>query len=77
MTLGVSARVLAGATVSAALVAAAALGVGGLILLAAAGAVVWLGSLYFRKILGGVTGDVLGAANEAVEVLVLGGSLLV
>jgi len=76
MTLGVSARTLAGATASAAALAAAAFGVRGLILLAAAGLAVWLGSLYCRKQLGGVTGDVLGAADEALEVLVLGGSLL-
>ncbi|MFH1594969.1 MAG: adenosylcobinamide-GDP ribazoletransferase [Pseudomonadota bacterium] len=77
MTTGVSARVLAGATVSAAALSAAAFGVRGPILLAAAGLLVWLGSLYCRKTLGGVTGDVLGAANEALEVLVLGGALLV
>ncbi len=73
MTTGVSSRVLAGATVSAAALSAAAFGVRGPILLAAAGLLVWLGSLYCRKTLGGVTGDVLGAANEALEVLVLGG----
>jgi adenosylcobinamide-GDP ribazoletransferase len=76
MTTGVSSRVLAGATVSAAALAFALLGLRGLLLLAAAGALTWLASLYFRHKLGGVTGDVLGAANEAVEVLVLGGGLL-
>jgi adenosylcobinamide-GDP ribazoletransferase len=76
MTAGVSAQVLAGATVSAVVLSFGVFGVRGLALLAAAGAVVWLGSLYFRHKLGGVTGDVLGAANEAVEVLVLGGALL-
>jgi adenosylcobinamide-GDP ribazoletransferase len=76
MTSGLSGRVLAGATVSAALLAAAALGVRGLILLSAAGLAVWLLSRYFRRMLGGVTGDVLGAANELLEVLVLAGTLL-
>jgi cobalamin synthase len=33
-------------------------------------------SRYFKKTLGGVTGDVLGAANEVVEVAVLLGALL-
>jgi len=76
MTSGVAARTMAGATVSAAALCLGLGGVRGLILLAAAGLAVWLGSLYFRQRLGGVTGDVLGAANEALEVLVLGGFLL-
>jgi cobalamin synthase len=37
---------------------------------------VWLLSLFFRKNLGGVTGDALGAANEVIEVAVLGAALL-
>jgi adenosylcobinamide-GDP ribazoletransferase len=76
MTSGVSGRVLAGATVSAGLLAAVILGVRGLILLTGAGLVVWLTSRYFRQMLGGITGDVLGATNELLEVLVLSGSLL-
>ena len=73
MTTGVSGRVLLGATLS---VLVLPFGVRGLILLAAAAAVVWLLSIYFQKRLGGVTGDVLGAANEVLEILVLMGLLL-
>jgi adenosylcobinamide-GDP ribazoletransferase len=76
MTSGVGFPVLAGATVGAAVLAQVTLGLRGLILLFASGLIIWLLSLYFRKRLGGVTGDVLGAANEIVEVLVLGGALL-
>jgi adenosylcobinamide-GDP ribazoletransferase len=76
MTLGVSSRVLAGASLSAGALAFLMLGVSGLALCTAAGALVWLGSLYFQHRLGGVTGDVLGAANEILEVLVLAGALM-
>jgi adenosylcobinamide-GDP ribazoletransferase len=76
MTLGVNPRILAGASLSAAVLALLILGAPGLALFAAAGALVWLGSLYFQKRLGGITGDVLGAANEILEVLILAGALL-
>ena len=52
------------------------MGFKGLVLFAGAAAFIWLASLYFRRTLGGVTGDALGAANEFVEVLVLCGALL-
>lgn len=76
MTAGVSPRVAAGASFSAVILALLLFGYKGLVLWAGAGALVWLGSRYFRKTLGGVTGDVLGAANEILEVAVLGGALL-
>jgi len=76
MTTGVSGRVLLGASLSAAVLAFLTFRVGGLLLMAAAAAVVWLSSLYFQKKLGGVTGDVLGAANEILEILALMGLLL-
>jgi adenosylcobinamide-GDP ribazoletransferase len=76
MTTGVSPRVVAGASWSAVILALLLLGFQGLVLWAGAGALVWLGSHYFRQVLGGITGDVLGAANEIIEVVVIGGALL-
>ena len=76
MTTGVSGRVLLGTTLSTLVLAFLSCLLGGLLLLAVAGAAVWLCSLYFRKRLGGITGDVLGAANEVLEILVLAGLLL-
>jgi adenosylcobinamide-GDP ribazoletransferase len=76
MTTGVNGRVLLGATLSALALALLTTRISGLLLLAAAGVAVWLLSIYFQKRLGGVTGDVLGAANELSEILVLMGLLL-
>ncbi len=76
MTMGVDREVLAGATAGALALSFLALGLGGVILLAGAAGFIWLASRYFQPKLGGVTGDVLGAANELLEVLVLAGALL-
>ena len=76
MTLGVSSRVLAGAGLSAGVLSFLILGAWGLALFGGAGVLVWLGSLYFKRRLGGITGDILGAANEVLEVLVLAGALI-
>jgi adenosylcobinamide-GDP ribazoletransferase len=76
MTTGVTPRIVAGATASALGLALISAGVMGLVLLGVAGLLIWGASGYFRRQLGGVTGDVLGAANEVLEVLVLGGFLL-
>jgi cobalamin 5'-phosphate synthase/cobalamin synthase len=76
MTLGVSPRVLMGASLSAGGLALLILGAPGLVLFIAAGALVWLGRLYFQRRLGGITGDILGATNEVVEIMVLAGALM-
>lgn len=76
MTTGVSQRVAAGATSSAVILSVLLLGFRGLVIAAAAALLVSLLSRYFRRTLGGVTGDVLGATNEIIEVVVLGGALL-
>jgi len=76
MTTGVTGETLVGATGGALFLAFLISGTPGLLLMAAGAAAVWLLSIYFQKKLGGVTGDVLGAANEVLEILALGGLLL-
>jgi len=76
MTSGVGPRTVAGASISAVLLAFLCLGFKGLALWAGAGMLIFLLSRYFRRVLGGITGDALGAANELLEVAVLGGALL-
>lgn len=75
MAAGVQGGTLLGATGSALLLVLVVSGFRGAVLLAGAGLFVWLLSRYTLKKLGGVTGDVFGAANEILETLVLGGAV--
>ncbi len=76
MTEGVGLNTAVAATLSALALTFIISGLRGLLLLAGVGVLVMLLSQYFRRKLGGITGDVLGAANELGEILVLGGVLL-
>ncbi len=76
MTEGITPRTFWGATFSALGLSLVLLSVRGAFLLAATGLVVVGLSRVFRRKLGGITGDVLGATNELLEVLVLAGALL-
>ncbi|MBM4275464.1 MAG: adenosylcobinamide-GDP ribazoletransferase [Deltaproteobacteria bacterium] len=76
MTLGVTGPVVWGATLGAGAMALLAAGPAGVVLMAAAGGVVLLMKFYFAQKLGGITGDVLGAANEVLEILALSGGLV-
>jgi adenosylcobinamide-GDP ribazoletransferase len=76
MTQEVDGRVLVGGTASGLALALALAGPAGVLLLGVTGGLVWLLSLYFRQKLGGVTGDVLGANNEILEIMLLGELLL-
>jgi adenosylcobinamide-GDP ribazoletransferase len=72
MTEGATPRLLTGATLAALLLSILAAGFAGLVSLVLAALLVWGLSRYFRRRLGGVTGDVYGAVNEILETLVLG-----
>ncbi len=76
MTAGVSRNTALGATLSALGLAFAILGFPGVILLTGVGLLVLVLRAYSCRKIGGITGDVLGAANELGETLVLGGVLL-
>ncbi len=76
MTQGISSSILAGATLSAMVFSFIMFGFRGLALMAGLGVIVALLSPYFRRRLGGITGDVLGAVNELGEILVLAGVLV-
>jgi adenosylcobinamide-GDP ribazoletransferase len=77
MTEGVTLQLIAGATVATLLLSLLAGGFAGLVILGLAGLLVWGLSHFFQQQLGGVTGDVYGAVNEILEVLVLGSTLLI
>jgi adenosylcobinamide-GDP ribazoletransferase len=76
MTEGVTPGVLAGATVSALVLAGFTFGWQGPVIQAGAALAAWGLSRFCRKKLGGITGDTLGAANEILETLVLGACLV-
>jgi adenosylcobinamide-GDP ribazoletransferase len=73
---GVTSRTLTGATLAALGLSLVLFRMQGLLVLAAAGLLVLAWSRFFQRTLGGITGDVLGAANELLEVLALGGLTL-
>ena len=76
MTEGATPRRVVGATLAALLLSLLAAGLPGLVSLVLAGLVAWGLSRYFRRRLGGITGDVLGALNEILETVVLGVAVL-
>ena len=76
MTEGVIANIAVGATLSALALAVVSFGLRGVALLAGLWIFVSISSRYFRRKLGGITGDVLGAVNELGEILVLAGVLI-
>jgi adenosylcobinamide-GDP ribazoletransferase len=77
MTEGANLQLTAKATAVTLLLSFLAGGFAGLVIFGLAGLLVWGLSHFFRQQLGGVTGDVYGAVNEILEVLVLGSTLLI
>lgn len=73
----VSRRVAVAATLSTLVLAVLIFGLKGLVILLGAEVVVYLLSWFYKQKFEGITGDVLGATNEILEVLVLGGALLI
>jgi adenosylcobinamide-GDP ribazoletransferase len=71
MTEGAKPSLITGSTLAALLFSYLAGGYTGLISMVPAAVVIWGASRYFRRRLGGVTGDVYGAVNEMLETLVL------
>jgi adenosylcobinamide-GDP ribazoletransferase len=76
MTEGATPGLITGSTLAALLFSFLAGGYKGPVSLPLAALVVWGASRYFRRRLGGVTGDVYGAMNEILETLVLGLTVL-
>jgi adenosylcobinamide-GDP ribazoletransferase len=76
MTEGATPSLITGSTLAALLFSFLAGGYRGPISLVLAALVVWGASRYFRRHLGGVTGDVYGAMNEILETFVLGVTVL-
>uniref|UniRef100_A0A7C3SJ56 Adenosylcobinamide-GDP ribazoletransferase n=1 Tax=Desulfobacca acetoxidans TaxID=60893 RepID=A0A7C3SJ56_9BACT len=76
MTEGVSLGTVGCATLSSLALTYIVSGIHGLPLLAGAGLLVLLLNRFFRRKLGGITGDALGATNELLEVAVLAGVFL-
>ncbi len=76
VTAGATRPLIAGATAATLVVSFVVGRFSGLIILGVAGLAVWGLSRFFRRTLGGVTGDVYGAVCEILETLVLGSIVL-
>jgi adenosylcobinamide-GDP ribazoletransferase len=76
VTAGATRPVIAGATAFTLVVSFVVGRFSGLIIFGLAGLAVWGLSRFFRRTLGGVTGDVYGAVGEILETLVLGSIVL-